>query len=583
MNGHPTPPSSRTRTRLGAALLAAASLTLTSLGSTAVAAPSAGERTSATTQAVIIQTSAADAQARGRIAAGVERLGGEVGLDLAIVNGFAAEVPTSALAHVERLPGVRVVTPDEAVRVFATNDSSSSTPVSVVNKTIHADDLHAKGVTGRGVAVAVIDTGVSPVADLAGRILPVTDPNGSGAKVACANFSGETGCEDSYGHGTFVAGLIAGNGAASGGAYKGAAPEANIVSVKIAGRDGAADVSKVLAAIQWVTTFQHEYNIKVMNLSLGTDSQASYRHDPLNYAVERAWRSGVTVVVSASNRGPGPGTISKPADDPLVITTGAVDDRSTAGSSDDRLPAFSGRGPTVDGLSKPDLTAPGARVISLRAPGSHIEEAAPGGGLAGTPYRRGSGTSMSAGVVSGAVALLHQAQPSWSPDRVKFALRSTAQKVASDDVLAVGAGIIDVERALGAGPGLANQNVTVLSDGTGSLDKARGSVYVTGRDCLAGEETVDPNCAVVNGNETARGTDLRDSSWYADQYQSSWTGNSWYSSQWVESAGSSWYGNSWYGSSWYGNSWYGSSWYGSTDDTFYGTSLQGSSWYGAWS
>jgi serine protease AprX len=184
--------------------------------------------------------------------------------------------------------------------------------------------------------------------------------------------------------------------------------------VKIAGADGAADVSNVLAAIQWVVSFKDKYDIRVLNLSLGTDSAQSYTTDPLNYAVERAWAAGITVVVSAGNNGPDPRTISKPADDPWVITAGATDDRGTAGVGDDTLPAFSGRGPTAaNGLFKPDVVAPSAHMVSLRAPGSTIDTKFPN--YVDGSYRQGSGTSMAAGVVSGAVALMLQANPSLPP------------------------------------------------------------------------------------------------------------------------------------------------------------------------
>src|SRR5205814_1325948 len=258
---------------------------------------------------------------------------------------------------------------------------------------------------------------------------PVTDDI-TGQTTACENLSGESGCGDSFGHGTFIAGIIAGNGASSGGKWQGMAPEANLVSVKIAGRSGAADVSNVLAAIQWVVSFKDRYGIRVLNLSLGTDSTQSYRVDPLNFAVEKAWDAGITVVVAASNRGPDPATISKPGDDPLVITAGAVDDMGTPGLGDDQLPDFSSHGPTAaDGLAKPDLAAPGAHIVSLRAPGSSIDTQFPN--YVDGSYRKGSGTSMATGVVSGAVALMLQAQPSWTPDRVKFALTATARPAAS--------------------------------------------------------------------------------------------------------------------------------------------------------
>ena len=187
---------------------------------------------------------------------------------------------------------------------------------------IRADDAWKRGVTGRGVTVAVLDTGVAPnLVDLSGRLVQVKDDL-TGQTTPCKNLSGELDCNDRYGHGTFIAGLVAGNGASSGGRWKGVAPEARILSVKAAGADGSADVSNILAAIQWVVSFKERYNIGVLNLSLGTDSTQDWRVDPFNYAVERAWAAGMTVVVAASNKGPAPKTITKPADDPWVITVG---------------------------------------------------------------------------------------------------------------------------------------------------------------------------------------------------------------------------------------------------------------------
>ena len=523
--------------------------------------------------AVVVQGTAP-----GAAAAAVRAVGGAVTRDLPIVEGVAATVPAAAVPALQQTTGVRAVTPDATVRVSASDPTNESKPANpVVDREVGADELRARGLTGKGVRVALVDTGVADVADLRGATVRVTDPHGALAvrrgTVDCVDLSGEDSCADSYGHGTFMAGLIAGDGRASGGRFTGIAPDAEVVSIKIAGRDGSADVSKVLAAIQWAVSFKDAYGIRVLNLSLGTDSTVSARVDPLNFAVQRAWRSGLVVVVSASNRGPQARTISKPADDPLVLTVGAVDDRETPAISDDRLPLFSGRGPTAaDGLAKPDVVAPGGRVIGLRAPGSTIEQQAPGGGIDAT-YRRGSGTSMSAAVVSGLAALLLQAEPTWTPDRVKHALMSTARKVAVDDRLAVGAGLVHGPAALAAAPGLANQGVTLLSDASGSIDGSRGTVRTTG-------ECGDSTCTVEAGDsaQDKPGSEQFD----AEQYRGAWTGSSWYSSQWVSPTGNSWYGSSWYGSSWYGSSWYGSSWYGSTDDTSYGASVAGSSWYGVW-
>ena len=501
-----------------------------------------------------------DSVAAERAVAGV---GGTVRLHLPIIDGVAATVDASDIAKLAGTPGVRAITLDRQVTVQAGGGSSSRD--SVYNDVVRADDAWGAGLTGQGVTVAVLDTGIANVGDLAGRILPVRDDL-TGAVTACQNLSGESNCNDSYGHGTFIAGLIAGSGAASGGAYKGVAPAANLVSVKVAGRDGSSDVSTVIAGIQWTVSFKDRYGIRVLNLSLGTDGTQTYRTDPLNYAVEKAWDAGIAVVVAASNRGPSAGTISKPGDDPWVITVGAVDDHGTPGLGDDTIPNFSSRGPTAaDGLAKPDVVAPGAHMVSLRAPGSAIDRQFPN--YIGTAYRKGSGTSMATGVVSGAVALMVQADPTTTPNRVKYALASTARAAASSDPMAVGSGLIDVLAAAFEAPaGEANQGLA-RSNGLGSLDLSRGTVRVQTNTLLP---------TVVSGLLTGQLL-LWDPILFTT---TPWTGTSWYGTSWY---GTSWYGTSWYGTSWYGTSWYGSSWYGQPEGTsWYGTSWYGSSWYGAW-
>jgi serine protease AprX len=493
----------------------------------------------------------------------IARAGGHVTLALPIVNGAAATVPAKAIAQLASTDGIRSISLDRPVTVQGGGTSTSSD--SVYDDVVRADDVWRAGSTGSGVTVALLDTGIADVGDLAGRVLPITD-DVTGAVTACENLSGEAGCADSYGHGTFIAGLIAGSGAASNGEHTGVAPGANLVSIRVAGRDGSSDVSNVIAGIQWAVSFRDRYRIKVLNLSLGTDGTQTYRTDPLDYAVEKAWSSGIVVVVAASNRGPGPRTISKPGDDPFVVTVGAIDDRGTPGLGDDELPNFSSRGPTAaDGLAKPDVVAPGAHMVSLRAPGSAIDTQFPSG-IDGA-YRKGSGTSMATGVVSGAVALMLQANPTMAPDRVKYALTSTARRDASSDPSAVGAGVIDAySAAFNAPTGVANQGLA-RSNGLGSLDLSRGSVRVV---------LADPWNTILSGSLTAQLL-----LWNPILYTTvPWTGASWYGSSWY---GSSWYGSSWYGSSWYGSSWYGSSWYGQPEgSSWYGSSWYGSSWYGAW-
>ncbi|HWD47411.1 MAG TPA: S8 family serine peptidase [Actinomycetota bacterium] len=550
--------------RRGRALLIVAALAMPALATGLGGVPrdaSAGSQPLEPVQVIVQKRAAADPAPE----LAVRRLGGQVTAALPIVAGFAATLPAAAVDQLARLAGVRAVTPDSRVHIQAA--AAGSGIRSVYPKAIKADAVWQRGVTGRGVTVAVLDTGVASVPDLAGRLVQVRNDL-TGQTTPCKNLSGELDCNDRYGHGTFIAGLIAGNGASSGGTWKGVAPEASILSVKAAGADGSADVSNILAAIQWVVSFKDRYNIRVLNLSLGTDSTQDWRVDPLNYAVERAWAAGMTVVVAASNLGPAAGTVTKPADDPWVITVGATDDRGTAGLSDDRLPDFSGRGPTAHGLAKPDLAAPGAHVVSLRAPGSTIDSRFPN--YVDGSYRQGSGTSMATGVVSGAAALMLQANPGFTPDRVKHALVATARDAASDDRMAVGAGVVDADAAAFSAPaGLANQGLA-RSSGRGSLALSRGSVQVKADNLLG--TVLGP---VLGATLTAQLL-----LWNPTGYTGApWLPSDWYLSTWEVNR---WNRVTWYGNDWPGSKWHGSSWYGQGQGESYGSPLPGSAWYGAW-
>ena len=493
----------------------------------------------------------------------VVKAGGVVTHDLPIIHGFSAKVPAADLNLIARIPGVTAISYDAPAHVQSAPGSTNNLN-SVYRKVTGGDRLANAGGNGSGINVALIDTGVSALPDIAGALVPITpDVLGLGPQ-NCLNLTGDGTCNDLYGHGTFMAGIIAGNGSASNGKYVGMAPGAGIISIKVASASGASDVSTLIAGLQWVVQNRTLYNIRVLNLSLGTDSTQSYHVDPLDFAVEQAWQAGIVVNVAASNRGPGSGTISDPANDPFVITVGAIDDKATNGLGDDVLPNFTSRGPTAsDGLAKPDVVAPGGHLVSLSAPGSTLATQYPS--TMAAPYRRGSGTSMATAVVTGTVAAMLSLNPTLTPDRVKYMLTSTAHADASTDPMAVGAGLADGWAAMGAGPGLANVGVTP-GLGTGSLAASRGTVGVV---------LNDTNSTVLDASAgdltSALTTFPEGSSWYG----SSWYGSSWY--------GSSWYGSSWYGSSWYGSSWYGSSWYGTPDgSSWYGSSWYGSSWYGAW-
>jgi serine protease AprX len=494
--------------------------------------------------AVIVQGTSAAA-----VRAAVSAHHGKVTQDLWIVNGVAADIPAGELAALAAEPGVTHVSEDGAVQVQDATPSPLHSASAVYSKAVGADRLWTEGIDGEGVTVAVVDTGVAKVADLSGRVIGGVDFSG-----------GDNPYKDEFGHGTFVAGLIAGNGASSNGAYKGVAPKAKIVSIKIAGADGASDVSHVLAAMQWAVSFRGDYGIRVLNLSLGTDSTQSYYLSPLNAAVERAWDNGIVVTVSSSNNGPGAGTVSKPGDDPLVITVGASDDKGTPGQGDDVMAGFSGQGPTAaDGLTKPDLVAPGRSVISLRAPGSAIDAAYPGSRV-GSAYFKGSGTSFSTAVTSGAAALLLEREPGLTPNQVKARLLGSAGTGPAGNPNIDGQGSLDAYAAAHAGTyDSANEGVT-RSLGTGSIDLDRGSLQVQIQLGLVPDLLgllLQPVYQVLFGTNLTAQNELFDS---LDFLTSEWTGSRWYDSQW---GGSRWYGSRWYGSRWYGSRWYTSEWYGS--------------------
>lgn len=233
---------------------------------------------------------------------------------------------------------------------------------------------------------------------------------------------------DEYGHGTHVAGIIGGNGKSSGGLHVGMAPKSNIINVRVNDANGAATAADVIAGLQWINDNRTVYNIKVVNISLNSNVQESYHVSALNAAVEILWFNGITVVVSAGNNGAN-GKVFPPANDPFVITVGATDDRGTADRNDDTIATFSARGRTEDGFMKPELVAPGVNITSLNCPTCNMNLARPGNvatGFTGADkYYRASGTSMSAAVVTGAVVLMLQRNPSLTPDQIKGRLIDT--------------------------------------------------------------------------------------------------------------------------------------------------------------
>jgi serine protease AprX len=371
--------------------------------------------------------------------------------------------------------------------------------------------------SGEGVTVASIDTGVVPNPDLGARLLARVD------------LTSERDGIDRFGHGTHIAGLIAGDGTTSLEAFEGAAPETSLVSVKVAGWDGATDVSTIIAALQWVVSNRDRYGIRVVNLSWGTDAFGGTGADPLDLAVERAVRAGLLVVVSAGNAGPAGGTIAKPGDDPLALTVGAADTGATIASADDAIASFSSRGPTPDGLGKPDLVAPGVAMVSDRAPGSTIDTFRPAARV-GTALFKGSGTSQAAAVVSGVAARMLEARPALTPGQLKAALLDTAGGPLAGP--GAGAGLVNAAAAVaavvppkdGPVPALREADAGVDgSTGTGALQASRGSATVY-RD-LDGDGAADP----VTGE-----LDVLGRPWSAAEYAAeAWGPSTWPASPWA--------------------------------------------------
>ncbi|WP_297521352.1 S8 family serine peptidase [Thermococcus sp.] len=292
---------------------------------------------------------------------------------------------------------------------------------------ISAPQVWNVGYDGSGVTVAVVDTGID-----------ASHPDLQGKVIGWKDFvNNRTTPYDDQGHGTHVAGIIASTGAASNGQYKGVAPGAKLVGVKVLGSDGSGSVSTIIAGIDWVIQNKDKYNISVINLSLG-GSQSSDGTDALSQEVDKAWEDGIAVCVAAGNSGPDTYTVGSPAAAPDVITVGAVD-------KNDVITYFSSRGPTADGRLKPEVVAPGNWIISDRAAGTQLTDE-----TVGQYYVAASGTSMATPHVSGAVALLREAHPNWTPDKIKYVLEITADVVNSSAIagIAYGAGRINVYEAL---------------------------------------------------------------------------------------------------------------------------------------
>lgn len=296
--------------------------------------------------------------------------------------------------------------------------------------------------TGKGVKIAVIDTGIYPHQDLSGRITDFVD-----------FINGRTDPYDDNGHGTHCAGDAAGDGTASAQKYRGPAPEADLVGVKVLNNVGSGSLETVMQGVDWCIQYNEDHptkKIDIISMSLGSSPQTydAENKDPMVQIVEEAWVAGIVVCVAAGNEGPDRNTIASPGISDQVITVGALDDRNTPETrTDDRIASFSSRGPTIYGEVKPDIVAPGVNIISLRSPNSYLDKLQKSNRVEGD-YFTLSGTSMATPICAGVVALMKQQRPSLQPQEIKNMLKQGADLWRENDPNVYGAGYINAERSV---------------------------------------------------------------------------------------------------------------------------------------
>jgi serine protease AprX len=537
---------SRARRVAVAAATVVAALAATSVADAAPASAALGP-----SEAVIVTSSGLLSPVQA-----VLELGGTVLTKYHILNAVNAVIPAILEPLLAALPGISV-TPDLSVSVQSVPESTGPhTPSDAFLPQTGATQLAAAGDTGQGVTVAVLDTGIDSLPDFSGRLIGGVDLTG-----------GNNPFQDSYGHGTFVAGLIAGDGTSSGGQYSGEAPGANLVSIKVAGTSGMTDLATLISGLEWTADHAGAYGIKVLNISFGFQSSQSTVLNPLDQAVEAVWNSGIAVVTSAGNAGPFNGTILSPGDDPLAITAGALDDMASTSASGDEMNDFSSVGPTAaDGWAKPDLVTSGRSVVSLAAPGSTIYNDYPSARI-GTGNFVGSGTSFSAAITSGAAALVLADNPGITPDQLKARLLGNTNPGPVGNPFVDGHGALNAYAAATAAPMDFSQSgsglISTLLDLVVSLLPIRGvNTWNAG---LWSGLTADQGPGTAGGS-TGRawnglawnGSDWNGWAWTGRAWnEGAWSGAAWNAGDW---AGRAWNGDGWAGSAWNGAAWSGRAW-----------------------
>lgn len=404
----------------------------------------------------------------------VLKVGGSIISELPLVNSLVASLDPKGILDLSKNSNVVYISKDRPVSLLSVDGAPAA---------VNAQSVWKSQYTGAGISVALIDSGINAHKDFNAGLLPI-----SRVVYNQSFIPGKSSTADQYGHGTHIAGLIAGNGNSSTGSmysktFMGTAPDALLVNLRVLDEKGQGTDSSVIAAIHQAILLKDRLNIRVINLSLGRGVFESYKKDPLCQAVEAAWKAGIVVVVSAGNYGryeptDGYGTITSPANDPYVLTVGSMKTMGTANRSDDRIASYSSKGPTlVDHIVKPDVIAPGNLLVATETSNTTLyaterenlvqnnDYIYGGTSAASTTYFTLSGTSMAAGVVSGMVADMLDANSKLTPDEVKARLMKTASKsfpksssvydatsgntyVSQYDVFTVGAGYVDLAAAI---------------------------------------------------------------------------------------------------------------------------------------
>jgi serine protease AprX len=458
----------------------------------------------------------------------VVKLGGTILGQLPIVNGLVASLDHNGIVALSNQSNVAYISKDRPLAPFFDNAAPA----------VNAQAAWNSNFTGSGIGVALIDSGVNAHPDLLTGFLPFSRVVYNQSFVA-----GDTSTADAYGHGTHIAGLIAGNGLSSTGplfsqTFKGIAPGVNIVNLRVLDANGSGTDSQVIAAISQAISLKSRYNIRVINLSLGRGVFESYKLDPLCQAVEKAWKSGIVVVVAAGNNGRylptlGYSTVTSPGNDPYALTVGAMKPMGTPERGDDLIASYSSKGPTLlDHVVKPDLVAPGNLLVSTETSNTTLYNTETnnrvpysayiygGPSSASKSYFELSGTSMATGVVSGMVADLLQARSLMTPDQVKARLMKTASKTfpatssvydapsgitytSQYDIFTVGAGYADLAAALAStelSSGTAMSPTAVYNSNTGNVTLTSGASAVWGSSQAWSGPAVWGNTQFVGGS-----------------------------------------------------------------------------------